>query len=118
MIKRLIGLGVIAALAFCAGPAQAQVKKTEILAAIKAAFDKWEGVSCSNLKFKYAGALTQRTEKKQGAIVFNFVADAVDWLHNEDAVFAYELQRIESGDVDWRLVTQAVKDKPSRAPGP
>lgn len=36
---------------------------------------------------------------------------------NEDAVFAYELQRIESGDVDWRLVTESAKDKPSQAPG-
>ena len=59
MIKRLVGLGVITALALSAGPVQAQVKKTEILAAIKAAFTTWEGISCSNLKFNYAGPLTE-----------------------------------------------------------
>jgi hypothetical protein len=36
---------------------------------------------------------------------------------NEDAVFAFEIQRIDSGDVDWRLVTEAAKDKPTLAPG-
>lgn len=35
---------------------------------------------------------------------------------NEDAVFAYENQRIDVGDIDWRLLTDAVKDKPSRSP--
>ncbi|MDE0597271.1 MAG: hypothetical protein OSB65_18675 [Roseibacillus sp.] len=37
---------------------------------------------------------------------------------NADAVFAYENQRIDVGDIDWRLLTDAVKDKPSRAPVP
>ncbi len=36
---------------------------------------------------------------------------------NEDAVFAYENQRIDSGEIDWRIITDAVKDKPSRSPG-
>jgi hypothetical protein len=35
---------------------------------------------------------------------------------NEDAVFAYEIQRLDSGEVDWRLVTEAARDHPSRAP--
>lgn len=35
---------------------------------------------------------------------------------NEDAVFTYENQRLDVGDIDWRLLTDAVKDKPSRAP--
>ncbi len=35
---------------------------------------------------------------------------------NEDAVFMYENQRIDSGEVDWRVITDSVKDKPSRAP--
>jgi hypothetical protein len=37
---------------------------------------------------------------------------------NEDAVFAYENQRIDVGDIDWHLLTDAVKDKPSRSAGP
>lgn len=36
---------------------------------------------------------------------------------NEDAVFEYENQRIDSGELDWRVLTDAVRDKPSRAPG-
>lgn len=111
MIKRLVGLGVITALALGAGTAQAQVKKTEILAAIRAAFDKWEAVSCANLKFKYAGALDKRTEKKAGAIVFNFVADSVDWVHNEDAVFATSHHNLDvKGDIsDGTIEINAVK---------
>jgi hypothetical protein len=111
MIKRLVGLGVITALALGAGPAQAQVKKTEILAAIKAAFAKWEAIDCSNLKFKYAGALDKRTEKKAGAIVFNFVADSADWVHNEDAVFATSHHNLDDkGDIsDGTIEINAVK---------
>jgi hypothetical protein len=111
MIKRLVGLGVIMALALGAGPAQAQVKKTEILAAIKAAFDKWEAVSCTNLKFKYGGALDKRTEKKAGAIVFNFVADASDWIHLEDAIYATSHHNLDSkGDIsDGTIEINAVK---------
>ena len=36
---------------------------------------------------------------------------------NEDAVFEYENQRIDSGDFDWRVLTDAVRDKPSQARG-
>jgi len=36
---------------------------------------------------------------------------------NEDAVFEYENQRIDSGDLDWRVLTDAVRDKPSRVSG-
>ena len=35
---------------------------------------------------------------------------------NEDAVFAYENQRIDVGEIDWRVITDAAKDKPSLAP--
>jgi hypothetical protein len=35
---------------------------------------------------------------------------------NEDAVFAYENQRIDVGEIDWRVITDAAKDKPSHAP--
>ena len=37
---------------------------------------------------------------------------------NEDAVYAYEIQRLESGDVDWRLITEATQDGPSKARHP
>ncbi len=33
---------------------------------------------------------------------------------NEDAVFEYENQRIDSGELDWRILTDAGKDNPSR----
>ena len=33
---------------------------------------------------------------------------------NEDAVFEYENQRIDSGELDWRILTDAGRDKPSR----
>jgi len=36
---------------------------------------------------------------------------------NEDAVFEYENQRIDSGDLDWRVLTDAGRDKPSRVSG-
>ena len=36
---------------------------------------------------------------------------------NEDAVFEYENQRLDSGDLDWRVLTDAVRDKPSRVSG-
>lgn len=35
---------------------------------------------------------------------------------NEDAVFAYENQRIDAGEIDWRILTDSVADKPSQAP--
>ena len=37
---------------------------------------------------------------------------------NEDAVFAFEIQRLDEGEVDWRLITEAVKDEPSQQPVP
>ncbi len=36
---------------------------------------------------------------------------------NEDAVFEYENQRIDSGDLDWRVLTDAVRGKSSRVSG-
>jgi hypothetical protein len=37
---------------------------------------------------------------------------------NEDAVFAYEIQRLDSGDVDWKVITDARKsEEPEPAPG-
>lgn len=35
---------------------------------------------------------------------------------NEEAVFDFEIQLLDEGGVDWRLLTDAVADKPSLAP--
>jgi hypothetical protein len=46
---------------------------------------------------------------------FTEIAALID-PRNEDAVFDYENQLIDAGEIDWRLLTDAAADKPSLAP--
>ena len=37
---------------------------------------------------------------------------------NEDAVFEYENQRIDEGEIDWRILTDSLRDEPGPDTGP
>jgi hypothetical protein len=86
MTKRLFGLGaaLVLALVVAGSPARAQVKTTEIVKEVKAAFTAWEGISCSGLKFEYKGLLTSHTLIKKGAIVVNWGHDKLTWTHGTE----------------------------------
>lgn len=72
----------------------------------------------SRLLLSRAKLLERHDDEREKLLARCFVelAALID-PRNEDAVFAYENQRIDSGEIDWRIITDAVKDKPSRSPG-
>jgi len=62
--------------------------------------------------------LLARGDDESGKLLarcFTELAAVID-PRNEDAVYEYEIQRLDFGEVDWRLITEAVEDKPSRSP--
>jgi len=71
----------VGALLLWAAPAGAQVKKQEIIKEIQEAFKTWEAITCSNLKFEYAGEQPTYVDKKDGGILVRFGYDASTWAH-------------------------------------
>jgi hypothetical protein len=87
-------LGLVIATLLMSGTAKAQVQKDAILKEIQAAFTTWEQISCSKLKFKFAGELDSFATQKEGAILVYFGWNSDQWVYAKDAYHV-------SGD--WKL---------------
>lgn len=75
--------------------------------------------SFSRLLLARAKLLRKNNQERQKLLARCFIelAAMID-PRNEDAVFEYENQLIDDGEIDWRLLTEAAKPKPSRSPAP
>jgi len=83
-----------------AAPASAQVKRQEILAEIQEAFKTWEAISCSNLKFEYAGEQTTFISEREGGILVYFGHDNSTWSHMSAAYHtSSDFKLIDLGDI-------------------
>ena len=71
----------------------------------------------SRLLHSRAKLLARRDNEREKLLsrCFTELAAMID-PRNEDAVFDYESQRLDSGEIDWRIITDAPADKPSLAP--
>lgn len=61
--------------------------KAAVEAAIKAAFDAFAAIECTDLAFNYAGAIDPLVSEKAGAILVFFGHDASTWIHGDSAYF-------------------------------
>lgn len=75
--------------------------------------------SFSRLLLARAKLLRKNNQERQKLLARCFIelAAMID-PRNEDAVFEYENQLIDDGEIDWRLLTEAAIPKPSRSPVP
>lgn len=85
---------LVGALLLWAAPATAQVKKQEIIKEVQEAFKTWEQISCSKLKFEYAGEQPTYISEKEGGILVLFGHDAATWSHETLAYWTSS---------DWKL---------------
>lgn len=71
----------------------------------------------SRLLLSRAKLLARRDNEHEKLLArcFTELAAIID-PRNEDAVFAYENQRLDSGEIDWRVITDSPRDEPSQAP--
>jgi hypothetical protein len=111
MHRRIRCLALLPALLLLSGPALAQVKTQEILAEVQAAFKTWETIDCTNLKFEFAGLLTDFVGEKEGAILVYFGHDASTWIHQNKAYYRNVTIKLDPvGDINKGIIGMNAKD--------
>jgi Cys-rich repeat protein len=97
---RFLALVVGGLLLGTAAPVRAQVKKQEIIQEIQEAFKTWEAITCSKLKFEFAGEQPTYIDKKDGGILVRFGYDASTWSHQTVTYWtSSDFNLVEKGDL-------------------
>ena len=93
-------LALMASTLLIASPTWGQVKRQEIITEIQAAFKAWEAISCSNLRFTYAGEQTSFVQEKEGGILVFFGHDDATWRRQNDAYYtSWDHKDDDKGDI-------------------
>lgn len=102
---------VLGGLLLWAAPVGAQVKKQEIIQEIQEAFKTFEAITCSSLKFEYAGEQPTYVDKKDGGILVRFGYDATTWAHETVTYWtSSDFNLTEKGDLYRGTIEMNARD--------